>query len=341
MDEIIKATNAQLTRADEARLLHFEILKNGEDAAKAMVNFAMNLKTMRDKKLYSELGYDSFESYTVEAVGLKKSQAYDYISALERLGEKELEATASLGIGITKIKLLSVFNPLDRAEFLEDNDVTEMSTRELKEKIDELTKQGEQLSLYLEKEKQNNNASSEEIERLESEKAELERQLKDLRSRPHEVAVREPTQEEIAELTKDAVEKETTQLKEKIDKLKADSTAEKKRHAAETEKLKNESKEVAEKAVEDYKKQNEALTSEIERVKAKAAELTKQIKVSASPEITRFSFCFEAVQENMRKLFEALDAIEDAETKEKLRTNLKKYALALSDTIERSTNAEI
>lgn len=331
MEEIIKASQTHLTRTDEAKLLHYEILKNGEDAAKAMVSFAMNLKTMRDKKLYSELGFDSFESYTVEAVGLKKSQAYDYISALERLGEKELEETAALGIGITKIKLLSAFNPIDRAEFIESNDVGEMSTRQLKEKIDELTRQGEQLSFELESAKEKETAGIDEIERLESEKAELERKLKELESRPHEVAVREPTDEEKAEIARVAVERETASLNDKLEKLKRDKRVEADRHKAETDKLKSENKKAAEKAVEEYRKANAELTRELESIKQRSQELEKQLRVSASPEITRFSFYFEAVQENMRKLLEALNTISDGDTKEKLRANLSRYAQKLAN----------
>ena len=38
---------------------------------------------MRDERLYEELEFSCFEDYTEKAVGLKKSQAYDYIKALE------------------------------------------------------------------------------------------------------------------------------------------------------------------------------------------------------------------------------------------------------------------
>ena len=341
--DIIRAGETQMTRTDEAKWLHFEIMRNGEDAANAMVNFALNLKTMRDKKLYAELGYNSFEAYTVEAVGLKKSQAYDYISALERLGAEELRKEASLGI--TKIGLLSAFNPLDRADFLEQNDVAEMSVRELKAKITELTKQGEQLSFDLKSANGKTEESLVEIERLESEKAELEKRLKELEVRPHEVAVREPSEDEKAEMIAADVEKQlserTAEMKAKLEKLESDKkklSDEKKKLTDEKKqaenRLKDETKKAAEKAVEDYKKQNELLTSEIERVKERSKELEKQVKVSASPEMTRFSFCFEAVQTDMQKLLTILSQMSDGDTKGKLKANLIKYADMFKQSVE-------
>lgn len=334
--DIIKAGQAEPTRTDEAQRLHFEILKNGEDAAAAMVSFALNLKKMRDEKLYSELGYESFELYTVEAVGLKKSQAYDYISALERLGSEELKRVSPLGI--TKIKLLSAFNPLDRAEFLEQNDVSEMSARQLKEKIADLTKQGEQLSFELSNAKERTNDGLAEIERLESEKAELEKRLKELENKPHEVAVREPTDEEKAEMISEKVEKQvserTAEMRATLESLKKDKKRLNDEKTAAEKRLKDETKKAAQKAVEDYKKKNELLVAEIEKAKERSKELEKQIKVSSSPEMTRFGLCFEAVQENMQKLLDILSGMSDAETAGKLKENLIKYADMLKRSVE-------
>lgn len=333
MSNIISEPDLKMTRTDEAKILHFEILKNGEDAAKAMVSFAKNLKTMRDKRLYTELGYDSFEGYTVKAVGLKKSQAYDYISALERLGENELESTASIGIGITKIKLLSAFNPIERAEFIENNDVVEMSTRELKEKISQLTKQGEQLSFDLETERNKVNSNEVEIERLEKEKFELKKKLHELENRPHDVAVRELTDEEKDEIIRSAVQKESEHLNEKIKKLTLEMQNDKSRHKAESDRLKAENKKAAENAVEEYKKQNAELVSEIEEIKKRSQQLESQIKANSSPEITRFSFFFEEMKETTGKLLEALELISDETVKAKLKANLLKYADALKSSI--------
>lgn len=67
--------------------LHLDIRKNGELAASALVEFSKGLKQMRDKKLYTELNFETFEDYVENAVGIRQRQAYNYIQALENLGE--------------------------------------------------------------------------------------------------------------------------------------------------------------------------------------------------------------------------------------------------------------
>lgn len=150
--------------------------------------------------------------------------------------------------------------------------------------------------------------------------------------------MREPTDEEKAEIARAAVERETASLNDKLEKLKRDKRveadklkAETDKLKAETDKLKAENKKAAEKAVEEYRKANAELTRELESIKQRSRELEKQLRVSASPEITRFSFYFEAVQENMRKLLETLNTIADGDTKEKLRANLSRYAKKLAN----------
>ena len=333
--DIVKANinTEELTRQDEAKALHYEILRNGADAAAAMVSLAANLKNMRDKKLYEELGYDSFENYTTEAVGLKKSQAYDYISALERLGDQELQRAAARGLGITKIKMLCAFNPIDRAEFIKNNDVGEMSTRELKQKIDELTYQGEQLSLELGAAEEDKRGADERIEELEEEKAQLKKQIEELRNKPTEVAVREPNDEEKQAMVKDAVSEATKDLTEQIKKLKKEKTAADKQLKENDKKAKEtlsaEKKKAADEAVKKYKEENAVLSAEIEKAKQKAKELERQIQVSSSPEITKFSFYFDIIRENTAKMFDALVNISDTELKEKLKSNLSRYAETL------------
>lgn len=318
MNDIITFENNTPTKRAEAEYLHYEILRNGNDAAEAMCSLAHNLKKMRDERLYEELGFDSFEDYTEKAVGLKKSQAYDYIKALETLGEDVFRSTGRLGI--TKVKVLCVFSPAQAEQFVQENNVDEMTVKELKAKVEELTKQGEQLTLDLNDAK---NSSEEELQKLRDEiydleviNEKLEDENKDLKNKPTEVAVREPSEEEKAAYSKVAVDEVTKDYKKKL------ADAEKK-HAAELKKVKDEAMQIAR---EEASKENSQLADEITKVKQHSAELKKQLKLTASPEITRFSFYFEAVQNDVNKLLEALSKISDENTVKKLKENLCHFA---------------
>lgn len=328
MNDIITFENNTPTKRAEAEYLHYEILRNGNDAAEAMCSLAMNLKKMRDERLYEELSFDSFEDYTEKAVGLKKSQAYDYIKALETLGEDVFRSTGRLGI--TKVKVLCIFSPAQAEQFVQENNVYEMTVKELKAKVEELTKQGEQLSLDLDNAKSSNDEElqklRDEIYDLEVANEHLEEENKALKNQPTEVAVREPSEEEITSISKKAVEEATKDIKKKLkDAETAKKTAEKmlsdaeSKHAEELNKAKAEALKTAR---EEASKENAQLADEIAKVKQHSAELEKQLKLSASPEITRFSFYFEAVQNDVNKLLEALSKIEDENTVKKLKENL-------------------
>ncbi len=332
MNDIITFENNTPTKRAEAEYLHYEILRNGNDAAEAMCSLAMNLKKMRDERLYEELGFDSFENYTEKAVGLKKSQAYDYIKALETLGEDVFRSTGRLGI--TKVKALCAFSPTQAEQFVNENNVDEMTVKDLKAKVEELTKQGEQLTLDLDNAK---NSSEEELQKLRDEiydlevaNEHLEKENEELKNKPTEVAVREPSEAEITSISKKAVDEATKDIKKKLkDAEAAKKKAEKMLSDSEvkhTEELKKAKKEALKAAREEASKENSQLADEITKIKQHSAELEKQLKLSASPEITRFSFYFEAVQNDVNKLIEALSKIDDENTVRKLKENLCHFA---------------
>ncbi len=332
MNDIITFENNTPTKRAEAEYLHYEILRNGNDAAEAMCSLAMNLKKMRDERLYEELGFDSFENYTEKAVGLKKSQAYDYIKALETLGEDVFRSTGRLGI--TKVKALCAFSPAQAEQFVNENNVDEMTVKELKAKVEELTKHGEQLSLDLDNARSSKDEEiqklRDEIYDLESINEKLEDQIEEYESKPTEVAVREPSEEEIADYSKKAVDDATKDIKKKLkDAETAKKTAEKMfadaeaKHAEELKKAKDDALKTAR---EEASKENTQLADEITKIKQHSAELEKKLKLSASPEITRFSFYFEAVQNDISKLKEALSKIDDVETAAKLKANMCRFA---------------
>ena len=136
-----------LAKRETAYATHSRIMANGQIAAQALAQVCRDLKTMRDDKLYLEMGYETFDDYVQDAVGLKKRQAYAYIAAYERLGAQFIEEHATAGI--TKLELISQIDSVEREELLEAHDMEDTSVRELKELVEQYKKRIEQLTLDL------------------------------------------------------------------------------------------------------------------------------------------------------------------------------------------------
>lgn len=152
-------------RHTAAEELHEQVCADAQRVASAMLDFCRSLKTMRDTRLYTELGCTSFDDYVEQKVGLKRRQVYNYIQTYERLGSTVLQSNAQLGI--TKLQLLCEISAPDIPAFLEENDLAGMTVAEIKRMIADREGQAEQISL-------------------------LQEQVRELESRPVDVAVAEP-----------------------------------------------------------------------------------------------------------------------------------------------------
>lgn len=147
MDHQITTMQEVTPTTQKAYDTHARILANGQVMARALVDVCHDLKTMRDEGLYTELGYDTFEEYAEQACGIKQRQAYSYISAYEKLGQKYMTDHADLGI--TKLELISQISSYEREEFAADVDLESATVRELKAEVERYKKQTEQLTFDL------------------------------------------------------------------------------------------------------------------------------------------------------------------------------------------------
>lgn len=230
MNEIITAEAGESALPASARAIQIteRIRANGRTAVNAVCAIGKDLRTMKIDNLYTELGYTDFETYAEKEFDLRRRQAYQYISVFERLGEEFVQSNAQLGI--TKLSLLAMANPEDRAEVMETEDVKGMTTRQLEELLDKYKQQGEQLSMLqeekeeLSKEKTDNSRM---IHALEQKIKELEDRNTELENSPKEVAVQEvqvpdkKTEKELKDTKKELKEreKELREAEERIKKL--------------------------------------------------------------------------------------------------------------------------
>ena len=205
----------RLDQHEQAVKLHQEIMVSASLAQQNIWTMCTKLKEMRDGKLYKELGYQNFEDYCESEVGFSRMQAHKYIAIVENV--KLENVNSSLQIGVSKLYLLSTISESEQQEISEKVNFEETTVKELKAEIDKLKKDNNKLDAKLKAEAENaeearsdlkdvqsklrieiNKACSERdrankaLEKLNGKEREitrLERENKELRSRPTEVAV--------------------------------------------------------------------------------------------------------------------------------------------------------
>ncbi len=311
---------------NEALNLHYEIIAKGNLAASAMVDFCHNLKRMRDERKYLLLGHETFEEYVEQDVGIKQRQAYTYIQALESLGEKYLQSNANLGI--SKLGMLAALPWYERREVEENNDVAEMSTRELKETISKLHEAQEQLTLIT-AERDELAKSSQEHEDLSDTVRRLREELKAASEKPAATVMREPTAEEIKQYTAAAIEKEREKAKK--DKEKAIAEAEKRVRDAAEKSAADELGRKTEELEKKYKAVLDAAKKEKSELVGRLEKIEKDTKLTASPEVAKFSVYFDSIQKYINVMRDIIASMDDETTAAKLRAAMQKLGALLQE----------
>ena len=205
----------RLDQHEQAVKLHQEIMVSASLAQQNIWTMCTKLKEMHDGKLYKELGYQNFEDYCENEVGFNRKQAHKYISIIEKVNLENVHSSGQ--IGVTKLALLATVSESEQQEISEKVNLEETTVKELKAEIDKLKKDNSKLDAKLKAETANaeearsdlkdvqsklrieiNKACSERdrankaLEKLDGKEREitrLERENKELRSRPTEVAV--------------------------------------------------------------------------------------------------------------------------------------------------------
>ena len=133
-----------LTEKQQAEALHKQITGYGEVIYQSLYGMCTAIKQMRDSKLYKALGYDTFEAYSDEKLGMSRAQAYSYIAIADRLSADFVQSTGQ--IGIQKLYLLAMASEETREGIVETTDLNETTVRELKMKLAQAEKSNELLN---------------------------------------------------------------------------------------------------------------------------------------------------------------------------------------------------
>lgn len=186
--------NEITAQKQQAIELHQKILVSANLAQQNIWDMCNGLKTMRDNKLYKELGYQNFEDYCENEVGMKRRNVYNYISIVEKINTKNVQTFAQ--ISKSKLMLLATISEPEQAEIAEKLDLENTTVKQLKAEIERLKDDNLNLSMNYDKMQSDKIKLSKENSKLEIANGVLREQVEELESRHIEVAVAEPSDNE-------------------------------------------------------------------------------------------------------------------------------------------------
>lgn len=120
------------------------IIANAQAAQQSLYEVCKGLKEMRQGRLYRELGYQNFDNYCENEIGITPRQGRKYaaIASIDELEGKDENGKLTSGferVGVEKLYLLSRLDAPTRQEVTETVNVENVTVKELKAQITALT----------------------------------------------------------------------------------------------------------------------------------------------------------------------------------------------------------
>lgn len=216
--------NELSTQYKTAAELNQKIIFTAQMAQQNLFDMCVMLKQMRDEKLYKELGYQSFETYCENEVGISRHMAYKYTDILEIKNVESIQH-----FGITKLSLLASLSESQQEEIQQNVNVEDISVRKLKEEIARLKEESESAGQRAENERQRRISAETDLLSAKSKNRSLTHDLdaansriNELESRPVEVAVETDTKT-LAE--NERLQQELEQARETITEMERTDTS--------------------------------------------------------------------------------------------------------------------
>jgi chromosome segregation ATPase len=237
----------------KAAELDRRIKTSAQLAQQSLYDMCMGFKEMRDSRLYKQLGYSDFGEYCEQEIGFKRSNVYNYIAVVENLPREFVQTSGQ--IGASKLLLLTKLSDEERTELAENIDLESTTVKELKAKIDILQNERDRAMESNAEASHQVFMADKKVLEMKNKVTQLEAEIKELESRPIEVAV-ETDSKEVANL-KDAMRRVDLDWSEKYSKLEEDSL-----------KDRRELLQKAERAEKDKQDKLSQLREELDRTKA-------------------------------------------------------------------------
>lgn len=318
----------ELTDVVRAKDLDRRIKVSAQLAQQSLYDMCTAIKEMRDSKLYKELGYQNFEDYCEQEVGIKHSQAYKFITVAENMSEDFFHSSGK--IGITKLTLLAQLDEPTRTEIIESTDLENTTVRELKGRIKDLEQQADNAQAIADKLTKSENKAWGEVSKLQTDSemqkdkiAQLEQQIKELENRPIEVIA-----DDSAEVRNLKLAMRELNAKVARDELERDKEDKKFRDM-----FREQMQADRDAAIEDYKKDRDAeleaykaeREAELEKIKAELAKAKADLG-SASAEEDKEKQDFKALLTNAVDSIKRLTEFVSAHDKDIYKAKLSQLA---------------
>ena len=235
-DKAVKVTDQYIAAVN----LNRRIINAAQTAQIKLYEMCMSFKEMRDSKLYKELGYSDFGEYCEQETGFKRSQAYNYITIVEKLPSDFVQSIGR--IGMTKTLLLTSLSEEERTEITNNTDLESTTVKALEQQIRELRAEKDKAVADKSAAEAQTSVQADRAEALERSRAALSEQIADLRTqikelenRPIETAVEYRMPENA--VTLDAYQKLAEDFDAERQQLEGDLIAEKRRAHSEKAEL--------------------------------------------------------------------------------------------------------
>ena len=183
----------------KAAELDRRIKTSAQLAQQSLYDMCMGFKEMRDSRLYKELGYSDFGDYCEKETGFSRMNVYNYIRVAEKLPQDFVNS--SLQIGVKKLTLLAKLSDEERTELAENIDLESTTVKELKAKIDILQNERDRAMESNAEASHQVFMADKKVLEMKNKVTQLEAEIKELESRPIEVAV-ETDSKEVANLSR-------------------------------------------------------------------------------------------------------------------------------------------
>ena len=175
--------------------LNKKIIVSAQLAQQSLYEMCAGFKEMRDSKLYKELGYTDFGDYCENETGIKRRQVYSYISIAEKLPTDFVQSNAQ--IGVQKLVLLTTLSEEEREQITAEADLKSTTVKELEKQIKQLRADKDKAVADKSAAEADSALKADTITALEKTKdtlnqrtIALEKQIKELESRPIEVVTK-------------------------------------------------------------------------------------------------------------------------------------------------------
>lgn len=339
-NKIIEAEFKEVTEDISLERLASEINIITEQANKTLLNAAIEIgKRFAAAKL--EVEHGKFAQWCADNTDYSQRMAENYIKIYNDYGKNQMTLWGDLrnshsisGLGVSKLLLLSAIPPDEREEFVEENNITDNTTvQELKKLLSQKEADEKIKTDEIERLKEAIEKKQEEIDSTNRTNKEYSDRISELNKHIEELENSEPAAADNSDMTRmieEAREEERSALQKEIDKFKDKAKKSKEKQEKlqlDIDRLTKEKQEAQEREAEKQKRLNEAeaeraeLKRTIEKMKSEAAKGRDDAAV-------RLNIKFEAAQEAVGGVMEALADIEDTAKHDKFKS-------AIVNTIEK------